>query len=128
MASIVPALPLILKKCWAQQLDNSSNPKHSHEIALKRIGRYLKGKKEDGLILNPSLEDGLGIDMHVDEECTTNSRNTTKNKGMKISDPAMATVAARCAPFRNKGQGEEDDPVKRVAATFQRQHALQRLS
>lgn len=30
------------------------NPKLSHELALKRIGRYLKATRDKGLILNPS--------------------------------------------------------------------------
>ena len=29
------------------------NPRHSHEMALKRIGRYLKATRKRGLILNP---------------------------------------------------------------------------
>ena len=39
-------------------------PKQSHEDALKRIGRYLKGTLENGLILNPS--DELKIDCYPD--------------------------------------------------------------
>ena len=30
------------------------NPRFSHEVALKRIGRYLKATRDKGLILNPS--------------------------------------------------------------------------
>jgi hypothetical protein len=29
-------------------------PKHSHELALKRIGRYLKQTLEEGMVVNPS--------------------------------------------------------------------------
>jgi hypothetical protein len=32
------------------------SPRHSHELALKRIGRYLKATGEKGLILNPSQD------------------------------------------------------------------------
>jgi hypothetical protein len=32
------------------------SPKHSHEIALKRLGRYLKATRDKGLILNPSSQ------------------------------------------------------------------------
>ena len=32
------------------------SPRHSHELALKRIGRYLKATREKGLILNPSQD------------------------------------------------------------------------
>jgi hypothetical protein len=41
-------------------------PKQSHEDALKRIGRYLKGALENGLILNPS--DDLKIDCYPDAD------------------------------------------------------------
>jgi hypothetical protein len=43
-------------------------PKQSHEDALKRIGRYLKGTLENGLILNPS--DDLKIDCFTDADFT----------------------------------------------------------
>ena len=42
-------------------------PKRSHEIALERIGRYLKGTIERGLILKPDLtETEFKIDVYVD--------------------------------------------------------------
>ncbi len=31
-------------------------PKHSHELALKRIGRYLKQTLKRGMIMNPSTD------------------------------------------------------------------------
>ena len=42
------------------------NPHHSHEVALKRIGRYLKATREKGLILNPCKE--LRIDDYPDAD------------------------------------------------------------
>ena len=45
----------------------TANPKHSHEKALKRVGRYLKGTRDQGLILDPKKDD-LGIDMFVDAD------------------------------------------------------------
>ena len=42
------------------------SPKHSHEIALKRIGRYLVGTRDRGLILQPTKE--IQIDMYVDAD------------------------------------------------------------
>ena len=33
-------------------------PKHLHEMALKRLGRYLKATRDRGLVLNPSSMDG----------------------------------------------------------------------
>ena len=43
------------------------NPKRSHELALERIGRYLKGTIDKGLILKPNLsESKFKIDVYVD--------------------------------------------------------------
>ena len=41
-------------------------PKKSHEVAVKRIGRYLKGTMDKGLILDPS--DDLSIDCYPDAD------------------------------------------------------------
>ena len=41
-------------------------PKHSHAQAVKRIGRYLVGTKDKGLIFCPDLEQGL--DCYVDAD------------------------------------------------------------
>jgi hypothetical protein len=43
------------------------NPKRSHEIALERIGRYLKGTINKGLILRPNLNESIfKMDVYVD--------------------------------------------------------------
>jgi hypothetical protein len=42
----------------------SADPKHSHKITLKRVGRYLVGTCDRGLILN--LTEALSIEMYVD--------------------------------------------------------------
>jgi hypothetical protein len=42
------------------------SPKRSHEIALERIGRYLKGTLDEGLILKP--DDSLDVDVYVDSD------------------------------------------------------------
>ncbi|KAG7374494.1 reverse transcriptase RNA-dependent DNA polymerase [Nitzschia inconspicua] len=42
------------------------SPRRSHEEALKRIGRYLKGTLEEGLVLRPS--ETLNIDCYVDAD------------------------------------------------------------
>ncbi len=44
----------------------TADPRHSHEVALKRIGRYLKGTRTRGLILHP--DDGLEIELFVDAD------------------------------------------------------------
>jgi hypothetical protein len=42
-------------------------PKRSHELALERIGRYLKGTINNGLILKPDLNESIyKIDVYVD--------------------------------------------------------------
>jgi hypothetical protein len=43
---------------------HTHSPKQSHEDALKRIGRYLKGTLKNGLILTPS--DDFKIDCYPD--------------------------------------------------------------
>jgi hypothetical protein len=42
------------------------NPKHSHEIAIKRIGRYLLGTKDKGMIIKPTSN--IGIDAFPDAD------------------------------------------------------------
>ena len=42
------------------------SPKRSHELALKRIGRYLIGTKDRGMILSPNED--LNIDCYVDAD------------------------------------------------------------
>jgi hypothetical protein len=42
-------------------------PKRSHELAIERIGRYLKGTIDKGLILKPNLKEStFKIDIYVD--------------------------------------------------------------
>ena len=41
-------------------------PKHSHELALKRIGRYLKNTASRGMVINPTRE--LCIDAYPDAD------------------------------------------------------------
>jgi hypothetical protein len=40
------------------------NPKHSYEIAIKRIGHYLIGTKDKGMIIKPTLT--IGVDAYPD--------------------------------------------------------------
>ena len=42
------------------------SPKRSHELALIRIGRYLKGTADKGLILRPTDAESLKVDIYVD--------------------------------------------------------------
>ena len=41
-------------------------PKHSHELALKRIGRYLKNTSERGMVIQPTRE--LDVDAYPDAD------------------------------------------------------------
>ena len=41
-------------------------PKHSHELALKRIGKYLKNTSSCGMVINPTRE--LTIDAYPDAD------------------------------------------------------------
>jgi hypothetical protein len=42
-------------------------PKHSHELALKRIGRYLKQTSDREMVMNPST-DICNIDAYPDAD------------------------------------------------------------
>jgi hypothetical protein len=43
------------------------SPKRSHEDALERIGRYLKGTHDEGLVLHPDkLDEQFNLDVYVD--------------------------------------------------------------
>jgi hypothetical protein len=42
------------------------NLKHSHEIALQRIGLYLQGTKNRGLIFDPDKSKEVNIDCYLD--------------------------------------------------------------
>jgi hypothetical protein len=43
-------------------------PKRSHELALIRIGQYLKGTRDKGLILKPMRTDHFEMDVYVDSD------------------------------------------------------------
>ena len=43
-------------------------PKRSHELALIRIGQYLKGTENEGLIMKPLSPDKFHMDVHVDSD------------------------------------------------------------
>ena len=68
-------------------------PKRSHELALERIGRYLKGTADKGLILHPKdFQDSFNIDVYVDaafacgwtEELGTNPDSVKSRTGYII--------------------------------------------
>jgi Reverse transcriptase (RNA-dependent DNA polymerase) len=46
----------------------SHSPKRSHELALIRIGQYLKGTRDKGLILRPHRSELLKVDCYVDAD------------------------------------------------------------
>jgi hypothetical protein len=67
-------------------------PKRSHELALIRLGRYLKGTSSKGIILNPINLNKLNIDVYVDaafacgwgSECGTNPESVKSRTGYII--------------------------------------------
>jgi hypothetical protein len=68
------------------------SPKRSHELALIRLGRYLKGTSEKGIILQPLNLSKLNIDVYVDaafacgwgSECGTNPESVKSRTGYII--------------------------------------------
>jgi hypothetical protein len=53
---------------YSQCAQFSNNPKRSHEKAVEHIGLYLKGTRNNGLILRPKDIDNLPIDCYVDAD------------------------------------------------------------
>ena len=47
---------------WARY---SHSPKHSHEVAVKNIARYLKGARDKGLIMKPSMIENLQFNLYT---------------------------------------------------------------
>ena len=68
-------------------------PKWSHELALIRIGQYLKGTKNRGMIMKPLNNDKFHMDVHVDadfmglygKEKRTNPDNVKSRTGFVVS-------------------------------------------
>jgi hypothetical protein len=68
------------------------SPKRSHELALIRLGRYLKGTADKGMILQPINLSQLNIDVYVDaafacgwgSECGTNPESVKSQTGYII--------------------------------------------
>jgi hypothetical protein len=68
------------------------SPKRSHELALIRLGRYLKGTAAKGIILQPINLNKLNIDVYVDaafacgwgSECGTNPESVKSRTGYII--------------------------------------------
>jgi hypothetical protein len=46
----------------------SFNPKRSHELALIRLGQYLKGTLKEGMVLKPMNLDEFRMDVYVDSD------------------------------------------------------------
>jgi hypothetical protein len=46
----------------------SHAPKRSHELALIRIGQYLKGTRDKGLVMTPNKDELLKVDCYVDAD------------------------------------------------------------
>ena len=57
-----PDIAFAVHQCARYTFD----PKRSHEVALKHIGRYLKGTMDKGLIMSPS--DGFSLDCFPDAD------------------------------------------------------------
>ena len=52
----------------SQAAGHAFQPKRSHELALIRIGQYLKGTADKGLILKPFQVDQFQLDVYVDSD------------------------------------------------------------
>ena len=71
------------------------NPKRSHELALIRIGQYLKGTLDKGLILKPTALNQLQVDIYVDAAfaCGWNSELGTNPESVKSRTGYLIEIA-----------------------------------
>lgn len=71
------------------------SPKRSHELALIRIGRYLKGTLDKGLILKPNPDRTLNIDLFVDAAfaCGWGSEEGTNPEAVKSRTGYIIEIA-----------------------------------
>ena len=60
--------------------------KRSHELAVERIGRYLKGTIEEGLILKPKrVTDKFKIDIYIDAAFANKEQTLTLSNLVLVS-------------------------------------------
>ena len=57
-----------LKFAVSQAARFAFQPKRCHELALIRIGQYLKGTRDKGMILKPSRAEKFKMDVYVDSD------------------------------------------------------------
>ena len=57
-----PAIAFVFHQCARYTFE----PKQSHEVVLKQIGRYLKGTLDKGLVLDP--DDNYNVDCYPDAD------------------------------------------------------------
>jgi hypothetical protein len=71
------------------------SPKRSHELALIRLGRYLKGTSDKGLILQPINLSKLNIDVYVDAAfaCGWGTENGTNPDSVKSRTGYIIMIA-----------------------------------
>jgi hypothetical protein len=71
------------------------SPKRSHELALIRLGRYLKGTAAKGIILRPISLSKLNIDVYVDAAfaCGWGTENGTNPESVKSRTGYIIEIA-----------------------------------
>ena len=80
-----PDISMTAKVCIDQKL--------SHERAVKRLGRYLLGNKDRGIIFKPNLTKGVECYMHADFEGSW-SKAVANNPGCVLSRTGVALFYA----------------------------------
>ena len=88
-----PDIEYAVHQCARFQID----PKKAHEIAVKRIARYLNGSKERGITFRPDKKNLSSIDCYVDTDFTgAYSKECSQDPNSVKSRTGCVIMYARC--------------------------------
>ena len=83
----------------------STNPKHSHDDAVKRIGRHLKGTNDKGLMLKTDLNKGLEI--YVDADFAGACDNETSEDTSTVYPRTISVIKHANCPMSWKSKPQK---------------------
>jgi len=91
--------PLLTSCWWCNKHISTHSPRCSHELALIRIGQYLKGTLEEGMILKPSKFDRLFMDCHVDADFLSLHGKEPRNDPVSVKSRTRLIISINHCPI-----------------------------